>query len=224
MQDFSFFFQQGLSHISDPNAYDHILFIVALAALHSLSNWRALVYLITAFTVGHSLALALATFKVVQANTALIEFLIPVSIISTCIWNIFRVVKGYEPGAAKEENNNILEDKITKPMKILSVKRSSLIYTIVIAFGLIHGLGFSNYLRFLLSEGESIAVPLLGFNVGLELGQILILIVALLINFVFLDLARISFRIWAILVSLLVFFLSIPIAVETGTALFTSGG
>ncbi len=224
MNDFSFFFQQGLSHISDVNAYDHILFIVALAALHSLSNWRALVYLVTAFTVGHSLALALATFRVVQANTQLIEFLIPLSIISTCLWNIFRVLRNYEPGAAKRENDNILEDQLTKPMKILSVKRSSLLYMIVILFGLIHGLGFSNYLRFLLSEGESIVVPLLGFNVGLELGQILILFVALLINFVFLDLAKISFRIWAILVSLLVFFLSIPIAVETGALLFSTGG
>lgn len=224
MQDFSFFFQQGLSHISDPNAYDHILFIVALAALHSLSNWRALAYLITAFTIGHSLALALATFQIVKANANLIEFLIPVSIISTCLWNIFRVVRGYEIGADRERQDTILESEFTKPIKILAVKRSSLLYTMVIAFGLIHGLGFSNYLRFLLSEGESIVVPLLGFNVGLELGQILILIVALIINFVFLDLARISFRIWAILVSLLVFFLSIPIAIETGAALFNTGG
>jgi hypothetical protein len=224
MGDFYFFFQQGLSHISDVNAYDHILFIVALAALHSLSDWRTLFFLVTAFTVGHSLALALATFRIVKADTALVEFLIPISIIFTCLWNIFRVVRNYEPGDAQEEHENILDDESTKPMKILSVRRSSMLYTIIILFGLIHGLGFSNYLRFLLYEGESIVVPLLGFNVGLELGQILILFVALLINFVFLDLARISFRIWAILVSLLVFFLSIPIAVETGTALFSTGG
>jgi hypothetical protein len=224
MQDFSFFFQQGLSHISDPNAYDHILFIVALAALHSLSNWRSLLYLVTAFTIGHSLALALATFRVVQTNIALVEFLIPLSIIGTCIWNVFRVVQATQQGTVDEEEEHILDDELTKPMKLLAVRRSSLIYTIVIAFGLIHGLGFSNYLRFLLSEGESIFVPLLGFNVGLELGQILILIVALLINFVFLDLARISFRIWAVLVSFLVFCLSVPLAIETGTALFASGG
>lgn len=220
MQDFIFFFKQGLSHISDVNAYDHILFIVALAALHSLNNWRALFWLVTAFTVGHSLALALSTFDLVQANSSLIEFLIPVSIIFTCIWNIVRVLREYEPGDARKEA--VLDIKAVNPIQSLGIRRSSLMYGVVILFGLVHGLGFSNYLKFILAEGDSIAVPLLGFNLGLEVGQILILLIALVINFVFLDLARLSFRIWAILVSLMVLFLSLPLAFDTGQALLES--
>ena len=220
MQDFIFFFQQGLSHISDVNAYDHILFIVALAALHSINNWRALFWLVTAFTVGHSLALALATFKIVQTNTALIEFLIPISIIFTCIWNVILVLRAYRSGDAQREAADA--DHSVNPTKALDIKRSNFLYGVVILFGLIHGLGFSNYLKLILARGESIALPLFAFNIGLEVGQILILFIALIINFVFLDLARLSFRIWAILVSFMVFAMSVPLAIETGQALLES--
>lgn len=217
MQDFIFFFKQGLSHISDVNAYDHILFIVALAALHSLNNWRALFWMVTAFTVGHSLALALATFQIVEANSSLIEFLIPMSIIFTASWNIVRVLRAYKAGDASRQNS--LDIPAVNPIQTLNIERSSLLYGVIILFGLIHGLGFSNYLQLILARGESLAFPLFSFNLGLEIGQILILFIALVINFVFLDLARLSFRIWAILVSLMVLFLSLPLAVDTGQAL-----
>jgi len=220
MQDFIFFFKQGLSHISDVNAYDHILFIVALAALHSLNNWRALVWLVTAFTVGHSLALALATFELVEANSSLIEFLIPISIIFTTLWNITRVLRAYRAGDAQQKNT--LDIPAVNPTQTLNIGQSSLLYGMVILFGLIHGLGFSNYLQLIIARDESLALPLFAFNIGLEVGQILILFIALVINFVFLDLARLSFRIWAILVSLMVFFLSLPLAVDTGQALWES--
>lgn len=217
MQDFIFFFKQGLSHISDVNAYDHILFIVALAALHSLNNWRALFWMVTAFTVGHSLALALATFEVVEANSSLIEFLIPVSIIFTAGWNIVRVLRAYKAGDAQQQTD--LDIPAVNPIQTLNIEQSSLLYGVVILFGLIHGLGFSNYLQLILARGESLALPLFSFNIGLEVGQVLILFIALVINFVFLDLARLSFRIWAILVSLMVLFLSLPLAIDTGQAL-----
>lgn len=217
MQDFIFFFKQGLSHISDVNAYDHILFIVALAALHTLNSWRSLVWLVTAFTVGHSLALALATFQIVEANSSLIEFLIPVSIIFTAGWNIARILQVYQKGDALEQS--VLDVPSVNPIEALNIERSSLLYGVVILFGLIHGLGFSNYLQLILARNESLALPLFAFNVGLEVGQILILMIALVINFVFLDLARLSFRIWAIAVSLMVLLMSLPIAVDTGRAL-----
>lgn len=199
MDDFSFFFNQGLRHISDLAAYDHILFIVALAALYSLKNWKNLLFLVTAFTIGHSIALAFAILEWVKPNSEIIEFLIPTSIVLTCIWNII---------------------KVRRQEKAFHVEQSFFHYGIVVLFGLIHGLGFSSYLRFILSSEESIFIPLLSFNIGLEVGQIFILTIALIINFVFLELNKIPYKFWSILVSTLIFLISIPILLETGKALF----
>lgn len=214
MSDFIFFFKQGLSHISDLGAYDHILFIVVLAASYHLKNGKKLFLLVTAFTIGHSIALALATLKVVQVNSSLIEFLIPVTIIATGISTIIQKTKNEIP---IPESTKVL-DPIQK--KGFHVEQNSFTYVIIISFGIIHGLGFSNYLRFILSENESLFTPLLAFNIGLEVGQIFILTIALIINFVLLSYFKISQKYLPILISILIILISIPILLETGNALF----
>jgi hypothetical protein len=214
MNDFIFFFKQGLSHISDLGAYDHILFIAALAAAYQIKNIKKLLLLVTAFTIGHSIALALATLKVVSVNSSLIEFLIPVTIIATCIATIIQKAKS---NASLFEETKILDYLENKRFH---VEQNPFNYVIIVGFGIIHGLGFSSYLRFILSENESIFTPLLAFNLGLELGQIFILTIALIINFVLLSYVKISQRYSPILISILIILISIPILLETGNALF----
>lgn len=214
MNDFIFFFKQGLSHISDLGAYDHILFIAALAVSYHIKNGKKLIFLVTAFTLGHSIALALATLKLVTVNSQLIEFLIPVTIIATCILSILKELKA--------KSSNLKNPKITDNLEkeVFHVEQNLLNYVVITSFGIIHGLGFSNYLRFILSENESIFTALLSFNIGLEVGQILILAIALIINFVLLKIFKIQQKTLAIILSILITIISIPILLETGNALF----
>ena len=159
MNEFELYFHLGMSHIADLGAYDHILFIVALCAMYRLKDWRQLLYLVTAFTLGHSITLALATLGILPFRPEVVEFLIPLSILLTALYN---VSLGNRGEGAKAQS--------------LRMK-----YSLAAGFGLIHGMGFSNYLRSLLGEAENIVQPLLAFNLGLELGQLLI--VAILLAF-----------------------------------------
>lgn len=142
----------GFRHIADLNAADHILFLLALAAVYRPAQWRAATWVITAFTLGHSLTLGLAVTGVLSLPTGLIEFLIPVTIVITCLENL-RGLGG--PG----DGNRV-------PLRA----------ALALVFGLVHGAGFANYLKAMFVD--RIAVPLLGFNLGIEVGQVLILIVA----------------------------------------------
>lgn len=207
MENFIFFLKQGFSHISDMNAYDHILFISALAAMYSIRQWKHLLFLVTAFTIGHSVALALATFEIVSVNSSGVEFLIPVTIIATCIWNLYQI--WFKEGIEDEEKEMFHVEHFGK-----------FNYGVVTFFGLIHGMGFSNYLRFILASDEGIFVPLLAFNIGLEFGQILILLVVLALNFVVLDIIKAEQKYWASVLSFTIILISIPILIDTANAFF----
>lgn len=143
----------GTDHILDKNGYDHILFVIALCSIYLFKDWKKVLVLVTAFTIGHSLTLALSSFKVVNISSSLVETLIPVTIIITCIFNVFH----------KEKSN-------------FSMRFN---YLLAMIFGLIHGLGFSNFFRALMFEGENIVLPLLSFNIGVEIGQIVIVLLVL---------------------------------------------
>lgn len=177
MSTFSLYFNLGLTHILDIQGYDHILFVVALCALYMLRDWRKVLILVTAFTIGHSLTLVLATLNLIRVNAALIEFLIPVTIFITALSNIFRNPKNQSRAGVQ------------------------LNYGYALFFGLIHGMGFSNYLRSLLGREESITVPLLGFNLGLELGQILIVLVVLIAASIFVSILNVARRDWKLVIS-----------------------
>lgn len=159
MNTFSVYFSLGRDHIADINGIDHILFIVALCVRYQLSDWKKLLILITAFTIGHSITLALSVFNIVSISTEWIEFLIPVTIILTAFSNFF--VKKFQ-----------FREKFP------------LIYYLALFFGLIHGLGFSNYLKSLLGQSNNIVTELLAFNLGLEIGQLLIVACLLLTTFI----------------------------------------
>lgn len=178
MSEFQLYFGLGKDHILDyANGYDHILFVIALCALYQLRDWRQVLILVTAFTVGHSITLALSTLEIISVKVELIEFLIPVTIFITAASNMFK----------KEDNFSGRAVKIN--------------YFYAAFFGLIHGLGFSNYLRSILGRDESIVSQLLAFNLGLELGQIIIVAIFLVASFILVDLFGVSRRDWKLVIS-----------------------
>jgi len=177
MSPFQAYLQLGFQHISDLAAYDHILSIVALCAIYQVQQWRHILILVTAFTLGHSVTLALSTLDIILVPSELIEFLIPVTIFLTAIVNVLR----------KEGE--------------LSPINMRLNYALALFFGLIHGMGFSNYLKTLLGMEESIWQPLLAFNIGLELGQLLIVAIIVGTSYLFLNLRKVPHREWNLFVS-----------------------
>jgi len=182
---FSTYFELGLEHILDPKAYDHILFVLALTIIYPLKDWKRVLILVTAFTIGHSLTLALSVFKIVQVNPELIEFLIPITIILTALSNIFT----YD----KQNRNHTFN------------------YFLALIFGFIHGLGFSNYLSAILGKAESVLGPLFAFNVGVEVGQVCIVIATLLFSYVMTKVMKIPQRIYIMVMSTIVILISLSL-------------
>ena len=177
MSEFRLYYGLGFDHILDVNGYDHILFVVVLCALYQSTDWKKVLILVTAFTIGHSITLALATMRIIKINADLIEFLIPVTILITAISNLF----------TKEDR--IAEGKIWRN------------YMYAGFFGLIHGLGFSNYLRALLGTDKTIILQLFAFNVGLEVGQIIVVGLFMAISFIFVGLGGVSRKDWKMIIS-----------------------
>ncbi|MBA9079600.1 MULTISPECIES: HupE/UreJ family protein [Rufibacter] len=173
------YLQLGFHHIFNLQAYDHMVFVLAMCAVYSGSEWRRILALVTSFTVGHSITLALSTLEMLTFNTALIELLIPVTILITCLYNFTQLNKGKKKGGALWSWNNVF----------------------AIAFGLIHGMGFSNYLKSLLGKGQNIVLELFAFNVGIELGQLLIVALVLLINLLLTHILHVKKRDWILGVS-----------------------
>jgi len=186
---FSIYAKIGFHHIADISAYDHILFVIALCAIYKMSEWKRVAILVTAFTIGHSVTLALAALDVITFPKDVIELLIPVTIILTCLYNIFSKSKAPREG------------KMT-PAKIAYLTRQLLVnYFFAFFFGLIHGMGFSNYLKSVLDADESLVWLLFAFNVGLELGQLMIVAIILVISFLVMDILKVKQRTWNIAVS-----------------------
>ncbi|MGW8265907.1 MAG: HupE/UreJ family protein [Longimicrobiales bacterium] len=182
LSEFQVFLRLGFEHIADVRGYDHILFIVALCAGYEPRHWRKLLILVTAFTVGHSITLALATLHIIAINDALVELLIPLTIFITAAANIVVSSPGGDGG---------VQLKGARMVK----------YALALGFGLIHGMGFSNFLRSLLGGEEGIALPLFAFNVGLEIGQICIVLSVLILTFLVVRLARMRLHDWVLVLS-----------------------
>ena len=181
------YFNIGFEHIYNIAALDHILFLVALCALFAFKDWRKLLILITAFTIGHSITLALAGLDIISINSRIVELLIPVTIMLTAIFNVHTLIKN--------------KDAILNGTKTQ--------YLLALIFGFIHGMGFSNYLRSTLFPGDSLILQLLFFNLGIELGQILIVLKLLLIGFFFTTIVKIKMNHWAFTLSGLAFAVSL---------------
>jgi len=189
MHEFWMYTQIGFNHIANLSGMDHILFVAALCIRYQFSDWKKWLILITAFTIGHSITLVLSVFNYLDFSTNWIEFLIPVTILITSISNMF----------VKKFSFNT---------------RFPSIYFFALFFGLIHGLGFSFYLKSLLGIQQNIAPALLAFNLGLEIGQILIVMAILVISFIFVTLLKAPRRDFILIVSGGILALSLQMAIE----------
>ena len=191
MEQFKLYFKLGAEHILDIAGYDHILFVVALCALYVAQDWKKVLILVTAFTIGHSITLALSTLNIINVRTDIIEFLIPVTIFVSAFSNILRKSNTLRPG-------------------FINVN-----YFFALFFGLIHGLGFSNYLKSLLGRNESVVGQLLAFNLGLELGQIIIVTIFMALAFIFIGLGNVTKRDWNLVISSAIAGIAITLMIET---------
>ncbi len=177
MSIFKMYLDLGFEHIIDIGSYDHILFVITLCGIYILKQWKNVLVLVTAFTIGHSITLVLATLNLIYIPNNIIELLISVTIFITSIFNIIHKGTDYS--------------KILHRIK----------YFTALFFGLIHGLGFASSLRSMLGIEDSLVLPLFGFNLGLEIGQLVIVFTILLIAFVFINFLKVSRREWNLVIS-----------------------
>jgi hypothetical protein len=177
----------GFDHILDPQGYDHILFVVVLCAIYLIQDWKKVLVLVTAFTIGHSLTLALSALKIVNISASLVETLIPITIILTCIYNIWKARTFQLEPVANNGGQTYLDQDI--PINQSETNKEAIManYGLALGFGFIHGLGFSNFFKPMLGRDESIIMPLLSFNIGVELGQIIIVLGTLLFSYLLVD-------------------------------------
>jgi hypothetical protein len=175
---FRFYFDTGREHILNyKDGYDHLLFIIALCALYLMRDWKKVLILVTAFTVGHSITLALSSMDIIPVNRKLVEFLVPLTIFVTAASNLFK----------NEES--------------LSNERIQINYLYALIFGLIHGLAFSNDFKAMMGKSPDIMSQLLAFNLGIEVGQIIIVVIFLTISFILVDLLTLNRRDWKLVIS-----------------------
>lgn len=191
MSLFEMYLQLGFQHIIDINGYYHIVFVLVLCAGYTLKQVNKVLILITAFTLGHSLTLALSTLHIVSIPSHIVEFLIPATILITALSNILPL---------RASNNRFA-------------------YIATLLFGLIHGLGFSNYLKELLGRESNIFTPLLAFNVGLELGQLLILAIYFILLLLTVNLFKIRHDFWRVFISGAAFGIALIVLINSGKAL-----
>ncbi|WP_196895607.1 HupE/UreJ family protein [Aureivirga marina] len=190
MNDFIFFLNEGINHVLDINAYDHVLFLIALAVIFSFKEWKKAVSLISLFTLGHTITLLLAAYKIVAFPSEIIEFLIPVTILITCVFNLFY----------RKKEKTFLQENL------------NLIFALV--FGLVHGLGFSSYFKMLIGGTENKLWPLLEFALGIEFAQIIIIFAIFSIEAVLAKYAKLPKREWVLITSSMVAGVVFPILME----------
>jgi len=190
MSEFIYFFKEGFFHVLDWQAYDHVLFFIVLVVAYAFDDWKRILALISLFTLGHTISLFLAVYNVVSVNSKLVEFLIPVTILTTALFNVFTA------------------HKVTKPSKV------GVLYITTAFFGLIHGLGFSGYFRMISSIGESKVLPILEFALGIEVSQIVVVFIVLIISFMAQTIFRFSKRDWILVISSIVIGMVIPMIIN----------
>lgn len=189
MNDFILYVKLGLNHVLDINGYDHILFLIVLAIVYDSKQWKKLLWLVTFFTLGHTVTLALAAYGVLNVSIELVEFLIPVTIFITALSNVLRVDKA-------------------------SLGREKLNLFFALFFGLIHGLGFSNFFRGMIGREEDKLLPLLEFAIGIEIAQVIIVLGILILGTALLMFTKIRKRDWVLVCSAIVIGIVLPMIQE----------
>lgn len=192
MSEFWIYFQIGLRHVLDIHAYDHVLFLIALAIPYSFADWKRLFLLVSLFTIGHTMALFLSVFGIIAIKVSVVEMLIPITILITALFNLFTAGK-----SNKKESIN-------------------LVFFITLFFGIIHGLGFSNYFKTILGgSAQSKVLPLTEFALGIEAAQIAVVFVVLILSYIVQTLFRFSRRDWALVMSSFIIGVVLPLIVES---------
>lgn len=191
MQDLWFYTKLGLNHVLDPNAYDHILFLIALTLPFTFKSWRKVLVLATVFTVFHCASLALSSYGILEIDVVWIEFLIPITILMTAVFNLLYV-------RAKSENENILLHVLTTAF-----------------FGLIHGFGFSNYFKMLVADQDDKLSPLLGFALGIEISQVIIVIGVLAVSLLVSSFTPSKHSLFTTVCSILIILATLPMLIAT---------
>lgn len=192
MSEFWIYFNTGLRHVLDINAYDHVLFLIALTVSYAFKDWKRVLLLVTLFTAGHTLALLLSVYKIVTVRVDLVEFLIPITILTTALFHLFTAGKN-------SKNENL-----------------SFISFVTLFFGIIHGLGFSNYFKTILPGSASDKlIPLLEFALGIEAAQIIVVLIVLILSYIVQTIFRFSKRDWTLVMSAFVIGVVIPMIIES---------
>lgn len=191
MEQFWFYIKLGLDHVLDFSAYDHILFLAALGAPYTFKSWKKVLVLATVFTVAHCLSLAASVFEIFTIDSGLIEFLIPVTIFATAAYNI------YKSWRSNEETKGVVPILATT------------------FFGFVHGFGFSNYFKMLMSGEENKLGPLFGFATGIEISQVLIIMSVLCLAYLSQTVFKLKKQLFIIVLSLIIFGITIPMLVKT---------
>ncbi|TDE05146.1 HupE/UreJ family protein [Flavobacterium sandaracinum] len=192
MSEFWIYFQIGLKHVLDIHAYDHVLFLIALAVPYSFKDWKRVVLLVTLFTIGHTMALMLSVFGIIAIKVNVVELLIPITILITALFNLFTAGK-----SSKKESINV-------------------VFFITLFFGIIHGLGFSNYFKSILGgDAASKVLPLSEFALGIEAAQIVVVFVVLIISYIVQTVFRFSKRDWTLVMSAFIIGVVIPLIIES---------
>lgn len=192
MSDFWLYFTIGLNHVLDINAYDHVLFLIALAVPYTFKDWKNILLLVTLFTIGHTMSLIMSVYGIVTVEPAIVEFLIPVTILATAVYNMFASGK-----SAKRANINVAA-------------------FITLLFGIIHGLGFSNYFKIITGgDDREKLVPVLEFALGIEAAQIIVVLAVLLLAFIAQHFFRLSRRDWMLVTSAFVAGVVLPMIINS---------
>jgi len=192
MSEFWIYFQIGLKHVLDIHAYDHVLFLIALAIPFTFKDWKRIVLLVTLFTIGHTMALLLSVFGIIAIKVNVVELLIPITILITAVFNLFTAGK-----SSKKESIN-------------------LIFFITLFFGIIHGLGFSNYFKSILGgDANSKILPLSEFALGIEAAQIVVVFVVLILSYIVQTVFRFSKRDWTLVMSAFIIGVLIPLIIQS---------
>ncbi|WP_397363801.1 HupE/UreJ family protein [Olleya sp. R77988] len=191
LQEFWSNVQYGINHVLDINAYDHVLFLIVLAVPYLFNSWKRVLWLVTVFTIGHSISLVLSSYGKVKIDGNLIEFLIPLSILIVAIFNVFTAGK-----TVKNQKTGVL-----------------LVSTLF--FGLVHGFGFAREFRMNLDEGDSKLIKLIEFALGIEIAQVIIVFIVLFLGYLFQTVFRFSKRDWIMVVSAIVIGLVIPMLLNS---------
>lgn len=193
MSEFWLYFETGLRHVLDINGYDHVLFIAMLAVPFTFKDWKNVLVLVTLFTVGHTISLILSVFGIVTVNAGIVEFLIPITILVAALYNVIKL------GRKTSKNSSLNFMAIT-----------------TLFFGIIHGLGFSNYFKLLLGkQADDKMLPLLEFALGIEAAQIIIVLVVLILGYVLQEFFRVSKRDWVLITSAFVAGVVVPMIIES---------